>query len=107
MWVLSPERAIDNLIHAHELPADAWGSARSINLPGLTVSMREMVDALRTVGGDAAAARVRFEADPVIRKIVATWPARFETRRAEQMGFRHDASVVDIVRAYAAKYART
>lgn len=107
MWVLSPERAIDNLIHAHELPAEQWGTVRSINLPGLTVAMHAMVDALRTVGGDAAAARVRFEADPVIRKIVATWPARFDTRRAEAMGFQRDAAVVDIVRAYAAKYARS
>jgi nucleoside-diphosphate-sugar epimerase len=106
MWVLSPERAVDNLIHAHELPAERWGGVRSINLPGLTVSMREMVDALRVVGGDAAAARVRFEADPVIRRIVATWPSRFETKRAEELGFQRDVSVVDIVRAYAAKYAR-
>jgi D-erythronate 2-dehydrogenase len=68
--------------------------------------MGEMVEALRTVGGDAAAARVRFEADPVIRKIVATWPSRFETQRAETLGFQRDASVIDIVRAYAAKYAR-
>lgn len=105
MWVLSPERAVENLIHAHELASERWGQVRAVNLPGLTVSMREMVDALRVVGGDEAASRVRFVGDPTIQKIVATWPARFETRRAEALGFRRDDAVLDIVRAYAARYA--
>ena len=64
----------------------------------------EMIDALRTVGGDEAVARVRFTPDPVIRTIVATWPARFETARADALGFKRDAAFVDVVRAYADAY---
>jgi nucleoside-diphosphate-sugar epimerase len=101
MWLLSPEAAIRNLIHAHELPAHAWGGGGALNLPGLSLTVRDMVDALRAVGGDAAVERIKWQPDDRIRAIVRTWPARFETRRADALGFVRDADFVDVVRAYA------
>src|SRR5262245_51236901 len=85
MWVSSPAAAITSLIHAHELAPDVWGTQRALNLPGLTVTVAEMIDALRKVGGDTAAGRVRMQRDEVIRRIVDTWPARFQTQRASAM----------------------
>ena len=80
---MSPARAVSSLIHAHETTAAAWGTQRAVSLPGLTVSVREMLDALRSVGGEAAVQRVRFEADERIAKIVSGWPARFNAARAQ------------------------
>jgi nucleoside-diphosphate-sugar epimerase len=101
MWLSSPASAIRNLVHAHESAPDAWQGRRALNLPGLTVTVREMVDALRAVGGDAAVERIQWHPDERIKSIVQTWPARFDTRRADAMGFVRDADFVEIVRAYA------
>ena len=46
MWVISPASAVGGLIHAHDLPAERLGSNRSISLPGLSVTVGEMADAL-------------------------------------------------------------
>ena len=62
--------------------------------------MLEMVSALRTVGGDAAAAHARWNYDPVIDRIVATWPPRFATARGQGLGMRADGDFEGIVRAY-------
>ncbi|MGZ8273238.1 MAG: D-erythronate dehydrogenase [Burkholderiaceae bacterium] len=106
MWVLSPTAAIENLLHAHELAAERWAGARSLSLPGITVSVRAMLDALTAVGGAAARARVRMEPDPRIEAIVRTWPARFDTARADSMGFARDGDFESVVRAYAKEYVR-
>jgi nucleoside-diphosphate-sugar epimerase len=106
LWVMSPARAVTGLIHAHETRAETWGLQRALSLPGLTVSVHEMIDALRRVGGEAAARRVRFVDDERIAKIVATWPARFNAARAQALGFGGDANIDTIVRTYADESAR-
>ena len=106
LWVMSPTRAIECLIHAHESSPAAWGAQRAVSLPGLTVSVREMLDALREVGGEEALQRVRFEADERIDRIVRSWPARFNAARAAALGFVADQNIVSIVRSYAAEFVR-
>jgi nucleoside-diphosphate-sugar epimerase len=106
LWLMSPTTAIDNLLHAHETPAAAWGATRAVNLPGLTASVRDILDALKVVGGASAASRVRFEVDERIAKIVYGWPARFDAARALELGFSRDADIVSVVRAYAKEYVR-
>jgi nucleoside-diphosphate-sugar epimerase len=105
LWVLSPTQAVASLIHAHEISAAAWSAPAALSLPGLTVSVREMIDALRRVGGDRAADRVRFERDERIARIVSTWPARFNARRALALGFTADPDIETIIRAYAEETA--
>jgi hypothetical protein len=100
LWLLSPRRAIDSLIDLHELASDALGPNRSVNLPGVSVSVARMVDALRVLGGAAAAERIRFERNPVIERIVGGWPAGWDVSRAASLGLRGDASFEAIVRAY-------
>ena len=102
VWLLSPGRVVEAFIHAWELPAEAWGSRRWLNLPGITASVAEMVEAMRKVAGDAVAKRVLYKADARIQAIVKTWPARFRTPRALAMGFRPDADVESVIRAYIA-----
>jgi hypothetical protein len=100
MWILSPQRAIDALLHAMELSSDAWGWNRTLNVPGITVSVDEALAALSRVAGPQAAARVRFERDDAIEKIVLSWPARFETPRADALGFKGDADIDEILAAH-------
>jgi D-erythronate 2-dehydrogenase len=100
MYVLSPRRVVEALLRAMRLPDEAFGMTRAIVLPGITASVGEMVDALRTVGGEAAVRRIRWEPDPVIQRIVRGWPARIDAERARRMGFEADRSFEEIVRAH-------
>ncbi|MEN9315658.1 MAG: hypothetical protein RIS35_2051 [Pseudomonadota bacterium] len=100
MWLASPRAVVGMLLHALALPAQAWGWNRSLNLPGLVASMRDELEALRRVGGDAAVALVRERPDPAVRALVRTWAGRFETPRARAMGFEADTDVDAVVRAY-------
>jgi nucleoside-diphosphate-sugar epimerase len=102
MWVSSPRTVVANLIVGHEAPASAFGSTRSVNVPGIRVSVRDMVEALRRIGGDAVAARVKWQLDPVIDKIVSTWPSNFAPRLGLSLGMRADSDFESIVRAYIA-----
>jgi nucleoside-diphosphate-sugar epimerase len=102
VWLLSPGKVVDAFIHAWELPPEAWGTQRWLNLPGITASVAEMVEAMRSVAGDAVAARVVYKADARIQAIVKTWPAKFRTPRALAMGFRPDRDVQSVIRDYIA-----
>ena len=106
MWVISPESAVSGFIHAHDLPADRLGANRSISLPGLSVTVGEMAAALERVAGPAAAARIRWERDPRITKLVDTWPGTLDASRARELGFPHDQNFDAIVRAYVESRAR-
>jgi nucleoside-diphosphate-sugar epimerase len=102
MWLMSPGRAVQNLMHGCTLDATALGSLPVINLPGLSVTVRDMVAALDRCAGRSASDRIQWVRDPLIERIVNTWPGRFATPRAAALGFRGDASFDDIVRAHVA-----
>lgn len=100
MWLISPGCAIDNLLHGHELLAAQLSGGRVINLPGLSVTVGEMLDSLRRIAGSEAANRVRFEPDPAIERIVNSWPGNFSADYARALGFVADTSFDDVVRAF-------
>jgi nucleoside-diphosphate-sugar epimerase len=100
VWILSPKRVVEAFIHAHDLPSSAWPSSRVVNLPGITLSVREMIDAMGRVAGRDAVSRVKFVPDARIQGIVKTWPVRFRTERALAMGFKADDNFESAVRDY-------
>jgi len=102
VWLLSPGKVVEAFIHAWELPPEAWGTQRWLNLPGITASVGEMVDAMRKVAGEATARRVQYKGDARIQAIVKTWPVNFRTPRALAMGFKPDSDVESVIRDYIA-----
>ncbi len=102
MWVQSPRTVIDNLIIGHEAPASAFAHTRSINVPGICVGVCDMVDALRSVAGDDVADRVKWNYDPAIDRIVATWAPNFAPALGPALGMKADADFESIIRAYMA-----
>jgi nucleoside-diphosphate-sugar epimerase len=106
LWIMSPQSAVSNLLHAHELPSERWIGPRSLSLPGITASVAEMLDALERVGGAGARGRVTTQPDQRIQAIVQSWPARFATARADAMGFVRDRDFETIVRDYAREYVQ-
>ncbi len=100
VWVLSPRCTIKNLVHAHELDGAAFARKGAVNLPGLTTTVGEMVAAMGRVAGEDKVKLVHWKEDEAVMKLVRTWPGDFVTERAEAMGFVHDASFDDVVKAY-------
>jgi len=100
LFVMSPGRVIEALIHGAEVSGTAFGPSRSVMLPGITISVAEMLDNLRERGGEQALALVRHEPDPRITAIVSSWPVAFDTYRARELGFSGDSGFSDIVDAF-------
>ncbi|SAL77452.1 NAD-dependent epimerase/dehydratase [Caballeronia peredens] len=100
VWLLSPKSAVEALIAGCEIDRAKLGNRPIVNLPGLSVSVNEMVAALREVAGDEAVARIDWQRDERIEKIVSTWPGAWNTARAEQLGLTGDSRFADVIRAY-------
>ena len=100
VWLLSPGKVVEAFIHAHDLPSSSWGVNRVVNLPGITVTVAQMVDALRRIAGDKVAARVEWKPDARIQGIVKTWPVSFTTARALKLGFVADRDIDNVIRDY-------
>ena len=100
LWLLSPRGAIDSIVAGAELRSAALGEQRALNLPGLSVSVAEMIAALERAGGKAAVAMIRHERDPAVEAIVGGWPGAWDISRAQSLGLKADADFDAIVRAY-------
>jgi hypothetical protein len=61
-----------------------------------------MLEALQRVAGAKVAGRVAWKPDARIQAIVKTWPVRFRTPRALEMGFKPDPDVDSVIRDYLA-----
>jgi D-erythronate 2-dehydrogenase len=100
MWVVSPRAVVNMLLHAIDLPGEQWGWFRAINLPGLTISMTEVLAELAAQAGSKARALVTEKLQPEIVKLVDTWPASFDCARGLKLGFEPDKNFGDILRQY-------
>ena len=99
MWVQSPRAVVDNLVVGPRGAHVAFTHTRSVNVPGISVAVGDMVAALRSIAGDAVADRVKWNLDPAIDRIVSTWPSNFAPKLGPSLGMRADADFAGIVRA--------
>ncbi|KGJ06354.1 Nucleoside-diphosphate-sugar epimerase [Paracoccus halophilus] len=99
-WVASPAAATGFLVHAATMDTAPLGARRCLTMPGLAVTIAEMIAALAEVAGQDKVALIKREPDATIRGIVAGWPQNFDAARATEVGFTADASFQDIIRAH-------
>lgn len=104
LWIASPEAAIHGMLHALGVASARWPKFGTLNLPGLSTSVDEMIAALRNKAGEDAASRVRFEPDPGIEAIVGSWPHNFDTSTAGALGFAADSSLDALIDNYTDRY---
>jgi nucleoside-diphosphate-sugar epimerase len=106
IWYSAPRTVVRNLRHAAEIPAADWGANggtnRAINLPGRSEPIGDMIGAMTRVAGPEAEARITWNADPVIGRIVKGWRGKGVNARALALGFAVDASFEDNVRWFIA-----
>ena len=99
-WHASPRAAVGFLIHAAGLDAAKLGPRINLTMPGVCCTVAEQIAALRRVAGDKVACRIRRAPDPLVARIVAGWPSRFDPARALALGFRAEASFDEIIRVH-------
>jgi nucleoside-diphosphate-sugar epimerase len=99
-WHASPRAAVGFLVHAAGLDAKKLGPRVNLTMPGVCCTVAEQIAALRRVAGDKVAARIRREPDPLVARIVAGWPSRFDSRRALALGFRGETSFDEIIQVH-------
>ena len=99
-WFASPRSATGFLIHAANIDLARVGPRRNLNMPGLSATVGEEIEALRRFGGEKAVKLIRRENDPVIDRIVSGWARDFDAQRALDLGFQAETSFDDIVRAH-------
>jgi len=100
MALASPRRVVDALLRAHDLPAADFATSRSLQLPGFSVAVGEMVAAVRRAGGEQAYTRIRWEPDPLIQRIVSGWPQALAAPRAAALGFTADNGIDEVVQSF-------
>ena len=105
VWIASPQVAIDSLIKASELSRSDLGSITAINLRGLSTSIAEMIQTLEQVAGKQASAHIVPQEDPVVARIVCSWPSNFATPTAERLGFPKDHDFHTVVQQYISENA--
>jgi len=96
----SPARTIEGLIAVAEASRVALGGRTAINLPALTVSVGEMLQALEAAAGPEVRSLVTFKYDTNIASLVGGWPAVFDNARAHRLGLESDPDFISIVRQY-------
>ena len=101
----SPARAIGGLLCAATSSEDAWGGRSAVNLPALTVTVADMVAALERVAGPAASGLIDWVPDPVVARMVASWPARFRGERAARLGLAPDPDIDAVIGMHLAETA--
>lgn len=104
LWLMSPAQAIANLIHGHELAAERLSQGRVINMPGLSLTVAQMIDALREVAGDEVAQRIQLRPDARIERIVGSWPGAFSAGYASELGFTADEDFIGVIRQFIQDY---
>jgi nucleoside-diphosphate-sugar epimerase len=99
-WFASPRAAVGFLVHAATIDGDAVGPNRVLVMPGLSATVADEIEALRTVAGENAVGLIRREPDPMITRIVEGWAPRFDARRARELGFVAESSFEEIIRVH-------
>ncbi|KAK5113804.1 hypothetical protein LTR62_003188 [Meristemomyces frigidus] len=102
-WLCSPKTLANNLMIALDLPKDCMPShIRQVNLPGITATVGEMLQALREVGGKEAVGLVKREdASKEVKALLESWGVRYDVSKALKLGFKPDPGFREAVEDFA------
>lgn len=102
-WHASPKSAAGFLRHACTMDFTPLGTRRVLNLPGVSCTVAEQIEALREVAGEDVVKLIRPEPDETIMRIVEGWPRDFAPERALSLGFKTEDNFRQIIETYIAE----
>jgi len=100
IWMASPDTIIQNFIRAATIDGADFGDSRTVNLPGVGPTVREMLDSLERLTDKATVDRVQFKPDEAISRIVYSWPVAVDNTRGLQLGFKVDGDFDGFIRQF-------
>ncbi|MGB7241860.1 MAG: D-erythronate dehydrogenase [Sulfitobacter sp.] len=99
-WHASPRTAAGFLTHAAQMDTEKLEGRRALNLPGVSCTVAEQIEALRRAAGQKAVDLIKPVPDQTIIDIVGGWPRNFAPDRATALGFRAESSFDEIIAVY-------
>tara|TARA_B110000027_G_scaffold17038_1_gene17510 strand:- start:546 stop:1517 length:972 start_codon:yes stop_codon:yes gene_type:complete len=99
-WHATPRSAARFLIHAAEIDTKKLNNRITLNMPGLSATVQEQIDALGRVAGNDVIKLIKHQPDPVIQKIVSGWARDFDTKRSIDLGFKAETNFDEIIKIY-------
>ncbi len=108
MPLLGYRNAVECFIRLHEADPAQLSDDRAYNLPSTTYSLHEMIAALERVATKhgITLGPINDAPDPLIQKIVATWPTTTDSSRGLALGLPNDASPDQVVEDYIADFLK-
>lgn len=98
----SVDKVVEGFLRLAALPAEAIAGHCTMNLPGLSVTPAQLVEAVSRRLSGGIGDRVAWQPDAQVQRIVDGWPAGFSSERALALGFRPDDSADALVAAFLA-----
>ena len=99
-WHATPRAAAGFLVHAAEIDTSKLNDRITLNMPGLSVTVQEQIDALERVAGSDVVKLIKNQPDPTIQKIVSGWARNFDTKRSIELGFKAETNFDEIIKTY-------
>ena len=100
-WHASPRAAVGFLVHAATIDLAPLGGRRSLMMPGVSATVGEQIAATAAgVAGEATVGLIRREPDAALTRMFASIPGRFDTARANALGFQAETEFDAIIRAH-------
>jgi len=97
--VASVDKVVESLLALRDVPAGVFGASRALNLPALTATPAQLVEAA-VRRAPAGAGRVSWQQDQQMQRVVDGWPGVFTSALARELGIAGDQSADEIVAAY-------
>lgn len=99
-WHASPKSAAGFLGHAAKLDLKKLEGRRALNMPGVSCTVEEQIEALKDVAGSDVAKHIRSVPDETIMGIVENWPRNFAPEKALSLGFTAENDFKEIIEVY-------
>jgi len=99
-WHASPRSAVNFLIHAVSLETFQLENRRSLNLPGVSCTVEEQIESLRSIAGQKAVDLIVPKKDLSIQNMVKGWPKNFSPLKASQLGFKSENNFNEIIKIF-------
>ncbi|KAI1129533.1 hypothetical protein F5Y10DRAFT_238119 [Nemania abortiva] len=100
-FLCSPSKLQENLFRVLHMDSDKMPKhIRHINVPGVSVSIQELMDALAKHGGEDKLKLLKEETIPELERILRSWSPDFDVSTPLRLGLTKDESGEDIVKEY-------
>ncbi|TGJ81058.1 hypothetical protein E0Z10_g7712 [Xylaria hypoxylon] len=100
-FLCSPSTLQENLFRVLHMDTDKMPKhIRHINVPGVSVSVQELMDALAKYGGEDKLKLLKEETIPDLERILRSWSPDFDTTTPLRLGLTKDESGEDLVKEY-------